>query len=282
MTSPDANSARLTSLPVRMGRTIHGQPLIVDFVAGGHWLIAGETRSGKSVATYVLTAALAEHFATLRVVGVDPTSVVLGPFEDRFPDPAIVTGTGDIAACLWVIDDLLSQMDHRLQLLRRHDSDAIRCFSPSLPLVAVILEELPALMRAARTVDAGLKPADRLAPRLERGIERLLSEGAKVGFRVVALMQRPDAEVLGSGYARAQLTTRIGFRMSDPADLSMLFRTLTPDELSAGTRAEPGVGFIRTPGTVGAQRFRTDFVSSYRAWSRMVRQSGAPYYTGEK
>ena len=278
--SPDA--PRLTSLPVRMGRTIHGEPLVVDFVSGGHWLIAGETRSGKSVATYVLTAALAEHFATVRVVGIDPTSVVLGPFQDRFPDKAIVTGTGDIPACVRVVDYFLSVMEDRLTLLRQHDSDAIRCFSPGLPLIAVVLEELPALMRAARTVDAGFKPADRLAPRLERGIERLLSEGAKVGFRVVALMQRPDAEVLGSGYARAQLTTRVGFRMSDPADLSMLFKTLTPDELSAGTRAEPGVGYVRTPGTVGAQRFRTDYVPSYRAWSRMVRQSGASYYTGVK
>lgn len=264
----------MTELPIRLGRSASGEPVILDMVAASHALICGEVRSGKSVLTYLLLGGLAPHFETVRVVGIDPTSVLLGPFRDRFPDRLIALGTTDVDHIMAVLDALIEEMDRRLLLLRELGTDKLAAFDRTRPLYVIVLEELPGIVRALEAHDktSGAKPAERLAPRARLAIERLVSEAAKCGFRVVSLAQRPDADVLG-GYARAQMPTRIALRMGSAEDVRMVLSDVNSEDAAAAVNAPPGVGFIRTPGPHGLRRFRVDHVPDYDSYVRRVRQS---------
>lgn len=261
----------LRNLPVRLGRDLNGAPVVIDVAEGSHMLICGETRSGKSALTYLLVGELAAHFETVRIVGIDPTSVLLGPLYDRFPDPWVILGTTDHQRILDTLEGLVGDMDRRLLLLRQSGLDKFEVFSRDLPLVVIVLEELPAIVRSLESFDkvSGAKPAERLAGRAKLAIERLLSESAKVGFRTVALAQRPDADVIG-GYSRAQMPTRVALRMGAAEDFRMALSDVTPELIKEGMNSPAGVGLIRTPGTDPLRRFRVDHVPDYQSFVQRI------------
>lgn len=262
----------LRELSVRLGRDLNGAPVVIDVAGFSHMLICGETRSGKSALTYLLLGELAAHFETVRIVGIDPTSVLLGPLYDRFPDPWMVLGTTDHQRMLDTLEGgLVGEMDRRLLLLRQSGLDKFEVFSRDLPLVVIVLEELPAIVRSLESFDkvSGAKPAEKLAGRARLAIERLLSESAKVGFRIVALAQRPDADVIG-GYSRAQMPTRIALRMGAAEDFRMALSDVTPELVQLGMNSPAGVGLIRTPGTDPLRRFRVDHVPDYQSFVQRI------------
>lgn len=260
--------SELTNFPISLGRDSSGRRVAVDIATASHLLICGEVRSGKSVLTYLILGALAGDFGRVRVAGIDPTGVLLGPFRDRFADPWIVLGTEDGQAMLRCLEDLVAEMDQRLRMLGGFDK--ISRFSPAVPLLVVVLEELPGIIRAldAHDKSSGAKPTERLAPRARLAIERLVSEAAKVGIRVLSLAQRPDADVLG-GYARAQMPTRIALRMGAAEDFRMLFSDISPEDAAVGIQSPPGTGFIRQPGQP-LRRFRADHVRDYALYRERV------------
>ena len=247
----------LTELRVMLGRAASGLDVVLDLVALAHWLVCGETRSGKSVACYGLLSQLAAAGPAVRVVGVDPTSVLLRPFAERLAprrDPLIVRGTEEPEQVIAVMQALRAEMVRRLALLEALDTDKLTNFTPSLPLIVVVLEELPGITRLLAAADqaAGAKPAERLAPQFQNHLETLAAEAAKVGIRLVCLAQRPDSNILG-GYAREQLTTRIGFRFSGLEGVKMLFPELDSDDAKRVSKFDAGMAFIRQPGSDGVQ-----------------------------
>src|SRR5690606_39488588 len=60
-----------------------------------------------------------------------------------------------------------------------------------------------------------------LVGRIRSAYGRLMAEGAKVGFRVVIVMQRADASIIG-GFERGQATFRITFPVLEPSSVQML------------------------------------------------------------
>lgn len=264
----------MNELTVVMGRTLHGEDLTTDLVAGGHHLGAGETRSGKSVMTYgLLSQIVANGGASVRVVGIDPTTVLLRPLADRLApavDPWLVLGTEEPARMVAVMSEIRAEMNRRLGVIAGEGQDKLATFSPALPLLVVVLEELPGIMRVLAGADAesGAKPAERLSPKFKNHFETLAAEAAKTGIRLICLAQRPDADILG-GYAREQLTTRWSFRTSGRESTAMMFPDLTADELDAAGDLEPGMGWCREPGR-RPLLFRADFVPSYQHYARYI------------
>lgn len=262
------------SYPVRIGRSVIGDPITLDLIADAtHTLIVGATGSGKSVLSYGLLGAAAAS-PHLRVCGIDPTSLLLGPFDDRLggDDPLIVLGNQPDRT-VQVCDALIAELERRLKLLRQRGIDKLATATPSEPAWVVVLEELPAIVRSLQAADkaSGSKPADRLAPRFINALERLVSEARKCAMYVLALAQRPDAEVMG-GYARAQFSTRVALRMESADDYRMIFPELDRDEASAGMRFRAGMGYIRAPQFDSVQTFRADFVPTYGAYCDQVRR----------
>ena len=255
---------------VTLGRDEHGRPVTVSATGTAHMAIQGATRSGKSSATYTLLAALA-YRADVLVTGIDPTGVLLAPFTAGPGSRYIATGTSsdDLTHAVDVLDRLVVAMDARIRDLLATGADKITTFSASLPAVWVVLEEYPGLLAAARALDAesSAKGRDRLAPRLERALGRLVKEGAKVGVTVLVLAQRMSANALDTD-DRANIAVRVTLRVDNGDAVAMLHDGLTRAGIDKVRQFAPGVAVMEAPGAP-ARRVRFHY-TDYPTYRRRI------------
>lgn len=255
-----------TSIPVELGYTAGHDRVRLDLAAEGHTIISGKTRSGKTVLTYNALVQLGQ-FQAVRVIGSDKTGILLKPFADRVHEPRICLSATDIAAHVAVLDWAVAEMNRRNTDLQAAGRDKWEVFSSAFPLVIVVIEEFPGLIRAAELDDAATarKPADRLAPKIRLAIETLAAESAKAGIRLMLIAQRADAAVVG-GPTRSNFSVRVTHRLDEPEGVKMLHPGLEPEDAKAAQSFGPGVGFIETARD-GLRKFKGDYLDyqTYRA-----------------
>lgn len=130
---------------------------------------------------------------------------------------------------------------------RRWSHDSIPIY-PKTPLMIVVIEELPGLLRV-------LGVSNKDTEERSRGLlARLLGEGRKAGIRVVLVAQRADANIIG-GYERGQASHTISFRVDSLAALQMLHADADKAIAAQHATAQPGVSLMSAPG-VPLLRFR--------------------------
>ncbi|WP_433030455.1 hypothetical protein [Actinomycetospora sp. CA-053990] len=245
---------------VILGRTEDGVTLGHAIADPAHLGVQGQNGSGKSAFCYGLLSQLAAAPDVL-VAGSDITGLLLGrAWDDTAHRPHQVTGTADIGAHAVLLEDLVAEMDRRLEAIPpRRDK-----IEPTLatPTVLVVLEEFPGLLRAAD----GLPKPKRgegvpLGDRIRSSVLRLLSEGRKAAFRVLMLAQRFEATAVGGGYARDQFALRLSFRV--PADsLEMLHGTDARHLGQEHANAAPGVAYLSGLGR-DCERIRVPHLGEY-------------------
>lgn len=251
-----------SSFKVMLGRTERGDDVVIDFADDPfHWLAQGQTRSGKTQLAYCTLAQLCPAVVAGEVVidGCDSTGVLLGPWSHSQTGTR-ATGTGSPMVHAEVLERIAREMDTRITTLTKHRLDKISRFDSNTPLRIVVLEEYAGLLAIAESDDQvnGRKGSDRLEPRIRRAVRRLLQEGAKVGIRVIMLVQRADANLIG-GAERDNLALRISFRV-DSADALRMLHGPVAAELLTGFADLPGVGFLQYPGQ-RLIRFRADHIA---------------------
>ena len=249
---------------VSIGQSLDRGPISIDLVSEAHSLIAGQTRSGKSVFTYSVLSQLA-MMPHVRVVGVDFSGILLRPFAQRIPDPQVVNGGDNVEAAVGVLAWLKGEMDRRNQLLSKGYLDKWNEFSPSFPLIVCVLEEYPGTVARLKAADAGKKPADRLLPRWQALVASLMAEGAKAGIRLILIAQRPDAEIVG-GAARENMPVRVAFKQSSGEAYRMMYPDIEPPEIERVKVQPPGVGLFESP-----RLSRRIFKGAYIEYSDYVR-----------
>lgn len=204
---------------VRVGRAEDGD-VIWHYDNAWHTAIQGATRSGKSALMYTLLSGLAGK-ASARVVGVDPSGVLLGPWKAK-GEPWIACGTANMAHAADALENIVAEMDRRIVGLTEAGVDKI---SPSedVPALVVVLEEYPGTLSAARSEDdrEGRKTGQRVAPRIEAAVGRLVKEGAKVGVRVLVLAQRMSAKAIDTD-DRSNFGNRCTLRVDNADAVGML------------------------------------------------------------
>lgn len=265
------NPARLPSTGVIvLGRDEHGNAFGFDPTATPHAALQGATRAGKSSTAYTALAALA-HRPDVVVAGVDPSGILLTPLKAGRGAPYIATGTRpeDLDHAATVLTDLADLMDARIRDLLDAGLDKVEEFTPALPAVWVVLEEYPGLLTAAKALDTqrNAKAGDRLAPRLEAIIGRLVKEGAKVGVCILAIAQRMSAEAIKTD-DRMNLALRITHRVDNTDAVAMLHEGLEHDQVKAVRKFAPGVAIAENVG-LDTRRVRM-FYTSYRAYRTRV------------
>ncbi|GAA2887467.1 hypothetical protein GCM10010472_52240 [Pseudonocardia halophobica] len=239
--------------PVLLGLTESG-PLWVDPPDLPHMICQGQTRSGKSTWTYGLLAQLA-HRRTVRIAGVDASGLTLRPFAvaDR-----VVSGLADLDRVEHVLAALVDDMDTRLTAMPV-DRDVLPV-DDHHPLILVVLEEWPGILRALDTADT------RQGKRVRALVARLLAESHKVGMRVLLLAQRAEATIVGAA-ERAQCAGRLSFRVDSPEAVKLLHagaEDLAPDHAGA----DPGIALYTWPG-LPVGRLRAPYLS-YAEYARAV------------
>lgn len=236
---------------VVVGRDDDGMDVVVDVRDAWHFGMQGMTRSGKSAAMYTLLGGLARNPAVV-VCGVDPTIGVLDPWRGYGHDGWIATGR-DFAAYAEVLERLVAELDAREQMLFGHrgwGADKIEPddFSRDLPVIVVVFEEWPGILKLATKEDArlGRKTAEKVAPRIADAHAVLIQQGAKTGFRVVTLAQRMSANALDTDL-RSNLGFRATLMVDDPHAVGMLHGDST-DWVSEVARFPQGRALLDRPG----------------------------------
>lgn len=243
---------------VRLGVTAGGEEVLWD--APRHIAIQGMTRSGKSSAVYSFLVR-AHATGLVRVIGIDPTSVMLRPFA-ALGEPYICCGMSDLGAS--GVDSVLHfavrEMDRRIGLLWPNRVDQITRFSRRCPVLLVVLEEAPGLLSGLASEDssAGRRGGERLEPKAKHLIKRIFCEGNKVGVNVLAISQRTSVQVI-QGDSRSNIAHRITMRMDDPDGLRMLHSGVQDEDARWVASAKPGRALVDSPALHHA-RVRLDWL----------------------
>lgn len=248
-----------------LGRTPTGADVELDPFAAAHTLVTGRTRSGKSVQVYGMLAQL--RGLPVQLCGIDPTGILFNAVGQNLGgDTWRVSTLRDPDQAAQVMTSLVAEMDDRITrlLLARLDKFDHCDFSPSFPLLVVLLEEWPGTLAALAAADvaSGAKAAERVETCIKAAVQRLALEGAKVGVRLWIVAQRADASLL-TGVLRSQLTQRLSFAQDDDG-LRMLHEGITADDIQAAQRFVPGQAFAEMAGTLPRTTYRADFIDYAR------------------
>jgi S-DNA-T family DNA segregation ATPase FtsK/SpoIIIE len=241
-----------------VGMLDDGRNLVVRLSELAHILVQGQTRSGKSRFVYGLFSQLSEAEDVL-ICGSDITGLVLRPFAKTRHGLLTAMGTKNPEAHADLLDELVSIMDDRIARMP-DDLDVFPCTVDD-PYMLTVLEELPGLLRVARGTRG-------LADRIKDSYGRLVSEGAKAGFRLLVVMQRADANLIG-GYERGQMPLKISFSVDDPAAVKMLHPTCSDDMAMVHIGSEPNRALVSMPG-LPLGRFRAPEMASYQQYRANV------------
>lgn len=244
--------------PWRLGRDEAGQDIRLDLASSAHGLIAGATRSGKSVATYSLITHVLRMGGAARLLVADPNDTTIAPFEDKVSWSTTSTHPDEVTAMLeWA----RAEMDERKPILRAMEQDKIEPhqFDDDLPLIVIVIDEAANYLRHSDKNAAAALTSELLA---------VVSQGAKYGIRVILITQRPDSTILSTAI-RAQLSWRISFRIEDLETAKMVFPDL--DDPAGLLSCQPGVGYMRLVGEP-ARRFRAFYLADHWGASKAIRE----------
>lgn len=244
---------------ITLGRTASGRDVQLDPYAAAHTVLTGRTRSGKSVQLYGMISQLRGY--PVQLCGIDPTGILFNAVGEGLGGSALrVLTLRDAERAREVMSELVEEMDRRIIQLLRKGKDKFTDFTPSFPLLVVVMEEYPGTLAALEAIDKanGAKVKEKVETHIRAAIQRLALEGAKVGVRLWLVAQRADASLL-TGVLRSQLTQRLSFAQ-DADGLRMLHESITPEQIEQAQRFLPGQGFVEINGTEDLTRFRADLI----------------------
>lgn len=201
------------NLMIAMGKDIDGTPVFQNIIDMPHALIAGATKSGKSVCinTLLVSLLIKNSPEQLKLILVDPKKVELA-FYNNLPhlatpvidDPVIAT-----EALKWAV----AEMERRYELLaisrvrNIEDYNKKRELHPemeNMPFIVIVVDEFNDLI-----MQCGVEAND--------AIVRLAQKARAAGIHIILATQRPTVNVV-SGTIKANITCRIAFRVATDAD----------------------------------------------------------------
>lgn len=203
-------------IPVVVGKDNYGIPMICDIAEMPHCLIAGTTKSGKSVCLNTFIMSMIYHFAPkdLRLVLMDPKRIELSPYEE-IPHLAmpVITDKEDFPAALgWVYEEMERRYkifeyygDRDLGELNRHLEEDKKA---KLPYLVMIIDEFGDWFAGA-TLD------------VEEMIQKIAAKARAAGIHVLLATQRPSKDVI-KGSIKANFDTRLAFKVSSFEDSKVI------------------------------------------------------------
>jgi len=199
-------------LPITLGKSISGFPIVGDLVSMPHLLIAGTTGSGKSVCinTLILSLLYRHKPEFCKLILIDPKMLELSIYQGipHLLSPVITEPKKATAALKWVV----GEMEGRY---RRMTEEGVRNISgynekmgedpkKIIPYIVVIVDEMADLMMIA-------------GKEIENYIQRLAQMARAAGIHIVMATQRPSVDVI-TGTIKANFPTRISFQVTSKID----------------------------------------------------------------
>ena len=229
------------ALAIALGKTIGGEPTIVDLAKMPHLLVAGTTGSGKSVAinTMILSLLYRLKPEECRLIMVDPKMLELSVYDGipHLLTPVVTDPKKAVVALKWAVREMedrykkMSKLGVRNidgfnarigeaaakgeQLTRtvqtgydRDTGEAVYEHEAmnlvALPYIVVIVDEMADLMMVA-------------GKDIEGAIQRLAQMARAAGIHLIMATQRPSVDVI-TGTIKANFPTRISFQVTSKID----------------------------------------------------------------
>ncbi|MFI7127452.1 FtsK/SpoIIIE domain-containing protein [Nonomuraea sp. NPDC050153] len=188
------------------------RPLALDLAHGGHLLIAGAARSGRSTALRTIAGSIAAHASPedVHVHAVDCGSGALLPLM-AMPHCGAVVTRDQLDRVERLLTRLRAEVGRRQQLLAEagHASLAeYRQAGHRLPWLVFMLDRWEGFVAAFESYDYG---------RLIEALLQLMREGPAVGFRAVVTSDRSGL----LGQVSTVFDDRLLLRLSDSADYGL-------------------------------------------------------------
>jgi S-DNA-T family DNA segregation ATPase FtsK/SpoIIIE len=228
-------------LAIALGKTIGGEPIIVDLARMPHLLVAGTTGSGKSVAinTMILSLLYRLKPEECRLIMVDPKMLELSVYDGipHLLTPVVTDPKKAVVALKWAVREMedrykkMSKLGVRNiegfnarvteagakgeRLMRTVQTGYDRVTGEAiyeqeamelsvLPFIVVIVDEMADLMMVA-------------GKDIEGAIQRLAQMARAAGIHLITATQRPSVDVI-TGTIKANFPTRISFQVTSKID----------------------------------------------------------------
>jgi len=199
---------REIKLPIALGKSIAGVPIVGDLFAMPHLLIAGTTGSGKSVCINTIILSLLYKYTPEKcnLILIDPKMLELSAYEGipHLLCPVITEAKKATAALGWTV----KEMESRYKLMTSVGVKNIDGYNSKhkkhMPYIVVIVDEMSDLMLIA-------------GKEIENYIQRLSQMARAAGIHIIMATQRPSVDVI-TGTIKANFPTRISFQVSSKID----------------------------------------------------------------
>ena len=200
------------NIPITLGKTIAGYPIVGDLVSMPHLLIAGTTGSGKSVCinTLILSILYKHTPETCKLILIDPKMLELSVYQGipHLLSPVITEPKKATSALKWTVNE----METRYRKMTEEGVRNISSFNDKakkegkkvMPYIIVVVDEMADLMMVS-------------GKQVENYIQRLAQMARAAGIHIIMATQRPSVDVI-TGTIKANFPTRISFQVTSKID----------------------------------------------------------------
>ncbi|MEO0730349.1 MAG: DNA translocase FtsK, partial [Pseudomonadota bacterium] len=242
------------TLPLALGKSIGGAPVVADLASMPHLLVAGTTGSGKSVGVNAMILSLLYRYGPdrLRFIMIDPKMLELSIYNGipHLLTPVVTDPNKAIVALNWAIREMEERYKRMAELGVRNitayntrvtnaakqgqslnervqtgfDAEtgeavyAVREVDLTpLPHIVVVVDEFADLMIVAgKEIDAA--------------IQRLAQMARAAGIHLIMATQRPSVDIV-TGTIKANFPTRIGFKVASKIDSRTIINAQGAEQL---------------------------------------------------
>lgn len=241
-------------LAIALGKTIGGEPVIVDLARMPHLLVAGTTGSGKSVAinTMILSLLYRLKPEECRLIMVDPKMLELSVYDNipHLLTPVVTDPKKAVVALKWAVREMedrykkmskvgvrnIDGFNARVVEARSKGEVITRTVQTGfdhetgeaifereemdlapLPYIVVIVDEMADLMLVA-------------GKDIEGAIQRLAQMARAAGIHLIMATQRPSVDVI-TGTIKANFPTRISFQVTSKIDSRTILGEMGAEQL---------------------------------------------------
>jgi S-DNA-T family DNA segregation ATPase FtsK/SpoIIIE len=289
-----------SKLPLCLGKTIGGEPVVVDLARMPHLLIAGTTGSGKSVAINTMILSLLYRLSPeqCRLIMVDPKMLELSVYDGipHLLTPVVTDPKKAVVALKWAVREMegryksmsklgvrnidgynarVAEAKAKGETLTRtvhtgYDKESGQAIYEkeeleleALPYIVIVVDEMADLMMVA-------------GKDIEGAIQRLAQMARAAGIHVVLATQRPSVDVI-TGTIKANFPTRISFQVTSKIDS----RTILGEQGAEQLLGQGDMLYMAGGGRIS--RVHGPFVSDDEVEKivRHLKSQGAPEYLEE-
>ncbi|MEQ1652949.1 MAG: DNA translocase FtsK 4TM domain-containing protein [Hyphomicrobium sp.] len=236
----DAYRASDFALPLALGKSIGGEPVVADLARMPHLLVAGTTGSGKSVGVNAMVLSLLYRHAPedCRLIMIDPKMLELSVYNGipHLLTPVVTDPHKAVAALNWAVGEMeerykrmaslsvrnIDMFNNRVRNAKKRGEMLARTVQTGfdkagqpkfekqkmdldpLPHIVIVVDEFADLMTVA-------------GKDVEVVVQRLAQMARAAGIHLIMATQRPSVDVI-TGTIKANFPTRISFKVTSKID----------------------------------------------------------------